>query len=288
MTIEDIICERQDMTEWLLHFTRDTERMGARDALLSILVEGVIRPGFAERRSGQRRQLRKTIYGPHAAVCFSEQPLHGFVQYLRVRRDNSAMAGYGILIHKRDVYAAGGLPVIYGLKRGEELRRGEEGYDPSKRILRPEDLTFDLQYRYVVFVPTETTPKDWTHEREWRWPANASIISSEPLFHLGPNRYSGENGVSFDSRVHAFVNNDQDVRWLQEKFMDALEHNKVGQVPYQKSDRKPYSYYWRDNLRYVRIISLDDVRKDETCEKYWRFDEWPEDHKYSLITPDRR
>jgi len=287
MTIEDILHERQDMTDWLLHFTRKTENRGARDVLLSILVEGVIRPGFSERIIGQRKQLKKTIYGPHAAVCFSEQPLNAFVHYLRARNDPAAMAGYGILIHKRDVYAAGGLPVIYGLPKGEELHHGEQGYDSQKRLLRRENLPLDLQYRYVVFVPTETGPIDWTHEREWRWPANSSIISSEPLFYLGPNRYSGKNGVIFESRVHAFVNNDEDILWLQEKLKEALEHNQVGQVPYSKSNRKPYSYYWTDNLQYVRIISLDEVRKNNACKEFLRFDEWPEDHKYSLITTVR-
>ncbi len=275
------------MTCWLLHFTRETEQLNARDVLHNILKEGVLRPGFAKRRVGQPRTLRPTIYGPHPAVCFSEQPLNAFTQYLHDRNDQEAMSGYGILIDKRDVYAAGGLPVIYGLRHAEELGANDQEYEPQKRLLRPEDLPIDLQYRYVVFVPTEDNPKDWTHEREWRWPANSSIISSEPLFYLGPNRYSGTNRLIFESRIHVFVNRNKDIVWLQKKLTDAYVRNQVGLVPYSRNGReKPYSYYWRENLKYVKIVSLDQARENRTQKEFWRFDDWPEKDKHPLLLPD--
>ena len=44
--------------------------------------------------------------------------------------------------------------------------------DIAQALLRPTDLPFDEQYRYVAFAPTRKPyPMDWSHEREWRWSA---------------------------------------------------------------------------------------------------------------------
>ena len=133
----DILRRRRDMTEWLIHFTRDRNGASAREVVRSILIEGALRPDFATRGTPPKN----TIYGPSPAVCFSEQPLSAFLQYLAARADPSAMAGYGILIHKHDVYAAGGLPVIYGLGVAEELQPGHPLYDPTRRLLDPSRIS---------------------------------------------------------------------------------------------------------------------------------------------------
>jgi hypothetical protein len=192
------------------------------------------------------------------------------------------MAGYGILVHKQDVYVAGGLPVIYGLRQAEELHRGEKGYDPERRLLRPEHLPSDLQYRYIVFVPTGAKPIDWSHEREWRWPSNAYHGEPAGFFYLGPNRYANNNGV-FEGRIHAVVIRDDDIPWLQKQLTDAFHDNRVGQVPYPESQRQPYSVFWREHLPDVRIISLEEVRKNSTRPEFWRFDDWPEKYRHPLI-----
>lgn len=277
---ENILCTRHDMTNWLLHFTRKSENNSPRDVLCSILKEGVIRPGFAHRR--RRNTSGPTIYGLYSAVCFTEQPLNAFVQYLSARNDNEAMAGYGILIHKQDVYVAGGLPVIYGLQEAKELCRGDSRYDPNRRLLNPEHLPFDLQYRFVVFSPTGESPIDWSHEREWRWPSNAYHGIPNGLFYLGPNRYVYNGGV-FEGRTNVVVDRNEDISWLQDQVTKAFNDNMVGQVPYPKADRQPYSEFWRKHLQDIRIISLEEVRRNSQSPEYWRFDDWPDEQKYSLI-----
>lgn len=118
-----------------------------------------------------------TIYGPAPAVCFSEQPLAMFAQYLAARADLAAMAGYGLLIHKHDLYVAGGLPVIYGLGLAREPGPGDDGYDPSRRLLDPTRISLYEQYRYVAFAPNrKPNPLDWSHEREWRWPSDSGTL----------------------------------------------------------------------------------------------------------------
>lgn len=42
---EKILAAREDMTEWLTHFTRGQGQATPRDILLKILSEGLLRPG---------------------------------------------------------------------------------------------------------------------------------------------------------------------------------------------------------------------------------------------------
>ncbi|MFN0197753.1 MAG: hypothetical protein ACKVT0_13495 [Planctomycetaceae bacterium] len=273
-TYTEILRNRHDLSDWLIHFTRDSEGKPAREVLRSILIEGVLRPGFALRGDSPR----PTIYGPNSAVCFSEQPLWAFLEYLHARQNSSAMAGYGLLVHKHDVYVAGGLPVIYGLSESKVLTSGDKGYCPSQRQLRSNDLPFDQQYRYVAYAPTRSPePLDWTHEREWRWPCGRP--SNE--FYLTQELSHTDRG-HFMSRVHAFVDHDEDIRWLQEELHAAFESEKTKIL--ENGSRNGYTNRWKEHLANVHLISLDTARHHDVSQRFWRFEDWPAEKKYPLIS----
>jgi hypothetical protein len=283
-TYSEILKRRQDMTEWLIHFTRDRAGVSAREILRIILIEGILRPGFAERVvRGTSRE--KTIYGPYPAVCFSEQPLDAFLQYLSARANSSAMAGYGILIHKHDVYAAGGLPVIYGLSRVQELPSDDPLYDPRRRLLDPNLISMDEQYRYVAFAPNrDRYPLDWSHEREWRWPSSASQFGNG-LFRLGAT-FVGKNG-SFEGRVNAFVRYDSDVAWLQGEIQRAFAEDQIGRFNTQGEDL--YHQWlredWLKRIRNVRVVSLGTVERglQSGQKKFARVEDLPPETLAPLI-----
>lgn len=276
------------MSEWLIHFTRQAGAP-ARDVLRTILVEGVLRPGFAPRG----REPRSTIYGPIPAVCFSEQPLAAYIDYLDARREPWAMAGYGLLVHKHDVFVAGGLPVIYGMDHCVELSEGDEGYDPQRRLLRPTDLPYDEQYRFVTFVPTRSPhPIDWTHEREWRWAARGYHAGTEGLYYLGGLYSDGSRGM-FKGRVHAFVETDADVQWLQQEVRGALQRGEIGGVRNRDGQdasnvdefSTPYSTEWSWYLHRAKVISLETARRNlaQGALEYSRFETWPLAEQYPLV-----
>jgi len=259
------------MTEWLVHFTRYNPPFHPREVLSKILTEGVLRPGFALRG----HPAKSTIYGPFPAVCFSEQPLAMFIQYLAARADWAAMAGYGLLIHKHDLYAAGGLPVIYGLG-ARELERGDDGYDPSRRLLDPTHISLYEQYRYVAFAPNRKPyPLDWSHEREWRWPS----YSGGPL-ELG-HEYRSTSTGEFLARLHAFVEYDVDIPWLQGEIQRALEIDAAGKI----SENSYYHLWWRPRLAEIFVISLETIGRELQVGRteFSRFEDLPSEYRASLI-----
>lgn len=265
------------MTDWLVHFTRANGPTPAREVIRTILVEGALRPAFAVRGAVQRA----TIYGTRPAVCFTEQPLEAFSTYLAERNDPSAMDGYGVLVHKHDVFAYGGLPVIYGLCANSEAEVGDAAYNPGFRCLKEACLPPDEQFRYVAFAPTRYPyPMDWTHEREWRWAPSASLGPMYERFYLGIPFGTGDRG-SFQCRVHAFVRSDADVSWLQGQLASAIAKEEFGGGGVASLN---YKEYWRLVLPKLSIISLETVRRELEAkhDEFARFETLPDTAKHSV------
>jgi hypothetical protein len=187
--------ERFDLSHWLIHFTRrlDLESDDAPRGLLpewSIgeVVEGtVLSPFFLLRRILRKRQIlsswsvrsgKRTIYGPHPAVCFSEMPLAAFLETSRARKARGEnISNYALLVPKGQAFAAGTRPVIYGISQ-----MANATFAPNGTRLLPANVLPPLeQYRYVAFDPTKGGWLDWSHEREWRW-ANRDAV---PFYEYG-------------------------------------------------------------------------------------------------------
>jgi hypothetical protein len=132
----------------------------ALSVLLRIMDDGHIRCGWSLRNG------RATIYGPRAACCFTEMPLYALLHYARGRGNSLAVDCYGIALPKRELFAAGGRPAIYGLSGQHQ----ESGDDKWPRRLHPNcGIAEWEQYRYVAMKLGDDHPIDWSHEREWRW-----------------------------------------------------------------------------------------------------------------------
>lgn len=269
-TYRKILRSRNDMTEWLIHFTHKSfvkfDWVEAKENLFGIVSDGVIRAGWSLRGG------RPTIYGPSPAVCFTEQPLFAFCQYLEARPDRECISGCGVLVHKHDAFAEGSNPVIYGLNLVNELSAGQAGYEPKKRVLSTTSLPYNEQYRYVAFAPNrEGDPVDWTHEREWRWSHEQAepAIGGFPL--CGSLRSSTERGRS-QGRVHVFVETESDIAWLKQRIAPFVAN--LG-----RPDKFVYRERWLSHLRdKVRVLSLERVRTEVRAgnRAFARLEGWPE------------
>ncbi len=172
---------RHDQTQWLIHFVRDLDlyqdfpeiREGESDYFAHYELQYGDTTAFSVLKTVVRlggliagysfRNGRTTIYGEYPVVCATEMPLYSFAQYTKDRASTRNISAYGIAFLKSEFYEAGGLPVIYGLSQWYEYKRN----DSFCRIIRPEYLPVQEQYRYVAYNPTNRV--DWIHEREWRW-----------------------------------------------------------------------------------------------------------------------
>ena len=136
----------------------------ALQVLLKIITDGHIRASWAFRNG------RPTVYGPRAAVCFTEMPLYALVEYAK-QRSKASVGTYAVGVLKRELFAAGGRPAIYGLSgKHMERRPRATDYRGWPRYLAPScGLAEAEQYRYVAMSVDSQRPIDWSHEREWRW-----------------------------------------------------------------------------------------------------------------------
>ena len=136
----------------------------ALQVLLKIITDGHIRASWAIRNK------RPTIYGPRAAVCFTEMPLYALIEYAK-QRSRESVGTHAVGVLKRELFAAGGRPAIYGLSSKHiESRPKGKAYSGWPRYLAPScGLSEAEQFRYVAMSADSQRPIDWSHEREWRW-----------------------------------------------------------------------------------------------------------------------
>lgn len=153
--IRDMKKDRMDLSDFLIHFTRETPTHSSFEVLKSIVSDGVIKAGWSE------RGVRRTIFGSRPAVCFTETPLYGFVDYVAKRKDKRSIDAYGIALVRQDLFRAGARCVIYGTTLPPAETIDESG------CYHVQGLAAEEQYRYILTSIDEKN--DWTHEREWRW-----------------------------------------------------------------------------------------------------------------------
>ena len=143
---------RPDMTNYLIHWTRtkweDKRWIPPFEILKRIIECGYLKPTLAVRP----RWGNPTIKGPHAAVCYTEQPVGAFIKSCKA--DPSRYFPYGVAVHKWCLYRYRGRPVIYGdgdYSRliNTKLKLGEEGYEEGKEIYKG-GLDKELQYLVTI------------------------------------------------------------------------------------------------------------------------------------------
>jgi hypothetical protein len=271
---DKILRLRSDMTNWLIHFTRKDSDAGVSPhrRLLSILEQGVLRPGWSERNG------RRTVYGQYPAVCFTEQPLSAFLAYLSARTSDSMISGYGVVVHKQDMYAEGGRPVFYD--SCDELRATDPGFVAGTRMVH--GFPPEKQYRYVAFNPNANTPIDWTHEREWRW-ARGHEPDDPDADEVGTFRLAGTGVASGDGlswgRAHVIVAKDEDVEWLRQEVQSFVPTGGL------KRDLAHRVRWYRRLQERVGVISLQSVERNlrDGQVEYGRLDTWPADDIVPLV-----
>jgi hypothetical protein len=222
---------RPDLTDWVIHFVRDrtpnddpkedaTEihdgyefplsthslesDADAFSVLRHIITTGGFLPGYSFRKK------KTTLYGKIPVVCFTEMPVYAFAKYVQIRGMSSRVASYGIAVLKRELFKAGGRPVIYGLSQPLGSCSGDE---VTTRILEDSVLPEAEQYRYVPFdLLRSLSPIDWTHEREWRWRASLpehALWIPDPEYGDGPRPalplFRGPKNDGFFSHIRILV-----------------------------------------------------------------------------------
>ncbi len=151
------IIMRDDLSNKLIHLTRDTEDLNAANTLLSILRDKKLRGG------------NTCIKGGHTCVCFSEAPIAKLSHILA----NPSIHGvrykpFEIMVDKEWFFAKRGRPVIYQTDAEYDL------------------LHDDMKFRHVRYEPDCNI--DYTWEREWRILTDELELDSSAVSVVLPNR----------------------------------------------------------------------------------------------------
>lgn len=141
-TVEKIYLSRQDLSDYVFHFTRGAN---ARETLIQILSDGSI----------------KDMSG-NGFICFTEAPVLMLPDMFDIFSNykEPMYSPYGIGIHRDALYKLGGRPVIYGTEEDLVL------------------ISEKLWWRFLMLKPGEY---DFSWLREWRLPKEEYTITEDDL-----------------------------------------------------------------------------------------------------------
>lgn len=157
---------RSDISGFLTHLTRETEKLGVVDVLIKILNDKKI--------TGSSPNIG-FIAGNANAVCFQDAPVYGLTQNLIHEQYNKEelggkvrYRGIGLGFSKKYAYMKGARPVIYETK------------EVAKSLLPKSEW-----WRIVSFdLSDDENIIDWTHEREWRISGDFTFELNEVYVYL--------------------------------------------------------------------------------------------------------
>jgi len=157
---------RDDLSERLIHLTRNVDDKDAKQRFLEIL------------KSKSLKGTNTDIRGRHKCICFSEAPISSLGQIIARKSREFRYAPYGFMFSKEYLFSLGARPVLY---------QTEEEYK-----LLPEDF----QYKHVKFDLSQEPKIDWTWEREWRLKMDELRLDIRRTTVILPNRSIMEELIS--------------------------------------------------------------------------------------------
>ncbi|WP_378172643.1 hypothetical protein [Aquimarina sp. SS2-1] len=212
----------------------------AFSVLMKILHDGYVRAGWSFRK------MNPTIYGPKSAVCFTEMPLYGLIEYANIRNAKNLTQQYGIAFMREELFAAGARPVIYGLSgKHQEAKESDEYFGKGLRNLASNcGIGLKEQYRYVYTNIGTKRKIDWTHEREWRW---ADL--DDEFYFPGMPFYAQNDTVKF-SKIVVLVKTAEEV----EQVIDQLQNL------YHSKGTNYGREYDLELIRKTYVLALDELK----------------------------
>lgn len=190
--IADVLHFRDDISPFLIHFTKRTDQRPASEVLEGILREQLLKPGAMAvsdvRYGGDIRQLTGEVKQRRfGATCFSETPISQAHCLLEIEGRQVNLEPFGMAFVKERLERRGVSPALY-------LNNIEAEADAIARALfRLSELDEEAANRllplFAVFGQKLQSPNararppgnsDWRWEREWRLPAARGPLAFTP------------------------------------------------------------------------------------------------------------
>lgn len=197
MKIKKVLSNRDDISRFVIHLTRDTKNgMSAKDNLLSILEDKEIK-AFNHHClfSPALNQTDDKVQNKFNTVCFTETPLDKISHLFNIDGRKVDLKPYGLVFEKEEFINKGGNPCIYTNGKGN---KSLESYLWFLFNNSKANEFKDEFYKLGSIVNTMKENHDFSWEREWRISENFevdqinifAIISDDKDIDL-PVRYTG-------------------------------------------------------------------------------------------------
>jgi len=175
-SIEDIKRQRDDLSTFLIHLTRDTESGTAGENLINILNTRIIE---ARNPKGLCYNWGDEFSNNTKSVCFTETPLN-YVRYLfDIEGREIHLKPYGLVFSKASLQEKGANPVFYINTYG-----GQELKNAFCRVINSHEDKESI-YKIIpyidIFGPSAKAGKkyDFYWEREWRYSRDLTFTYEE-------------------------------------------------------------------------------------------------------------
>jgi hypothetical protein len=179
--------DREDLSRFLVHLTRDFNGNTAEDNLLAMLKDQRIEARSAYclfHKKFDQFAFSKVLKKRFRSVCLTEVP---FTQLRHLAADISGrqikLRPYGLVFRKLDLLERGASPAIYINAKGTSLRdylvsqfdshfKERSQYKKLKKDFGDEAESIINYYSLINVI---NSSHDFSWEREWRYPGNLSF-----------------------------------------------------------------------------------------------------------------
>jgi Putative abortive phage resistance protein AbiGi, antitoxin len=175
LDIQDVLNRRSDLSTYVVHLSRDTTERTAKDALVSIISERLLRAGQPQgwALGHPRLALSEAQRMTQRVVCFSETPLeHTYSLFANIANRQVRLRGYGVAFTKMIARRLGINPVWYVEFTVGGRRPIANALNRLMEVAVDNEPTFDDFWKITPFIEGmgswATGRREFWWEREWR------------------------------------------------------------------------------------------------------------------------
>ncbi|EIJ41946.1 Protein of unknown function (DUF2743) [Beggiatoa alba B18LD] len=225
---------REDLSQFIIHLTRDTGNKSARENLISILgTKTILACNPHSMFSPLIDRLNYTEKQQLNVACFTEIPLHQLHLLVReIQGRQIKLKPYGLVFKKEFILQKGGHPVLYINSYFGNLTVNEAMKRLFLPFFREKSYRFTEEVRAIMpFLSIMNEQYDFSWEREWRVLGNfefehkdiaALVLPSTGEEHI--KQAASEAGVAvispgltYEEIVYQLILQQRETRFLTEK-----------------------------------------------------------------------
>lgn len=179
--------DREDLSRFLVHLTRDYEGKSAKDNLLNILKDRKIFARNAHclvKYKLDQMKFSKVLKKKFNTVCFTETPLTQINQLTaNIEGRQIKLKPFGLIFWKEDLFGKGASPAVYINAKGTPISRFLldefdsifDGITTLKELKKVEADHYKSIVHYYSLINVVNDKHDFLWEREWRHHGNFSF-----------------------------------------------------------------------------------------------------------------